>query len=86
MNCQGESGLTFPQAVTFELGLEGRRICQVEKGYIYILSGVLSISRCKEAQELDWESHRAEERERGQRRPGRWVGVSTGRLRESSRD
>lgn len=36
MNFQGKSGMTLPQAVTFEGGLEGRRLCQVEKWWVYM--------------------------------------------------
>lgn len=44
--------------LTFELGLEGRRICQVENvSYKKQVSpGALS-SKCKEAQELDRKGH-----------------------------
>lgn len=50
--------MTLQQAATFELGLEGRRICQVEKWQVVkkekkkkVPPGALS-SKCKEAREL----------------------------------
>lgn len=56
MSCGHKEAMNCP--LTFELSLEGRRICQVKNGSYkkQVPPGALS-SKCKEAQELDRKGH-----------------------------